>query len=180
MFAHILTFPLGRWIRRFVDSSKYTPLIISVHCISDTSSNPDADGWKEASNGYKYRLSENGLPYRTAVQRCSEYGSILVTRGMRDATLRSEIISMLGLHQRLQVWIGLDSLQERDRWVWLDGVLSTNENTLWSVGEPNNSADGNERCVQIRGEFDWEANDASCHRHYDFICEKCQSALKCM
>ena len=72
-------------------------------------------------------------------------------------------------------WIGVSDIQTEGRFVWVDGVASTNENTGWFIHQPSNGGPtGNEDCVHIN----WHAfphntaNDLECSQSAFALCEK--------
>ena len=50
-------------------------------------------------------------------------------------------------------WVGLDDFAADNTFVWVDGVLGSDANILWDVGEPNNYIGDNEDCGML-----WDTN----------------------
>ena len=68
-------------------------------------------------------------------------------------------------------WIGASDVETEERFVYLDGVRATQQNTGWSSGQPDG---GNEDCVHVHigGWLDNTANDRECWSREYALCEK--------
>ena len=69
-------------------------------------------------------------------------------------------------------WIGVNDIATEGTFVFLDGVIATQQNTGWDGGQPDNF--GEEDCVKVNlaGWPDNSANDESCAKHAYALCEK--------
>nr|XP_039265857.1 lectin-like [Styela clava] len=132
--------------------------------------NPSADefeGWYRASNGFYYKLFNDQVNYATAKSDCQKRGADLASAGVRDPTVRSEIMPLIKTGN-YHTWIGLRKFE--GKFIWADGVDSTEGNTDWYAEQPDNSG-GDEDCVHFWPVDIWELNDVSCTRDMKYICE---------
>nr|XP_039274307.1 collectin-11-like [Styela clava] len=125
------------------------------------------NGWYKSSNGLWYKRFKEQKNYSGAKTFCARYGGRLATVGMRNANVRNDVINKLVIPRGTRTWIGLDDLASHNIWLWIDGVVSTRQNTAWRKNEPNHS---HEHCGHI--DFDWTVVDNQCHLLMDILCEK--------
>ena len=86
------------------------------------------------------------------------------------------IAALLGdKRQDRDAWIGLSDIETEGQFVFVDGVSSTNENTGWAPGEPNDVGK-NEDCAHLHLSDPNHpintANDYPCSRNAFALCEK--------
>nr|XP_039252567.1 collectin-11-like [Styela clava] len=131
---------------------------------------PVADGWYRVhSYPYWYKLFKVSSDYQTARKYCELMGGRLAANGIRNPTIRSDLLDKFIRSSGTQIWIGLDDLEVQDNWKWSDGVLSTSSNTPWSEREPNGS---NERCACMHHTLQYQIADSSCNNKRFYLCEK--------
>nr|XP_039265879.1 hepatic lectin-like [Styela clava] len=129
----------------------------------------DLKTWNKSSNKYYYKLFGDPVNYATAKANCRKLGADLASVGVRNTTVRSEILQMVksgGKH----TWVGLDDIEHEGKYVWADGVDSTKDNTDWDGRQPDNYF--NEDCVEFNPYMNWKLNDATCSLSKYYICEK--------
>ncbi|XP_077973121.1 lectin-like isoform X2 [Styela clava] len=123
--------------------------------------------WYRASNGFYYKLFNDQVNYATAKSNCQKRGADLASAGVRDSTIRREIMPLIKAGND-STWIGLSKFE--GKFIWGDDVISTPINTDWHEGEPNNLG-GDEDCVHFWPENKWHLNDLACNRDMKYICE---------
>ncbi|VDI62869.1 Hypothetical predicted protein [Mytilus galloprovincialis] len=101
---------------------------------------------------------------------CNSLGSMLaeVTSGSEMTFLRTN-----AENYGRTFWLGGSDRASEGVWVWTtsgQGFTVTDWHTR-TTHEPNNQ-DGNENCLTIHKELDFEWNDDKCSNVYRFICEK--------
>nr|XP_039252581.1 collectin-11-like [Styela clava] len=129
-----------------------------------------ADGWHRVPNyPYWYKLVKVPSDYRTARKNCELMGGRLAATGIRNPTIRSDLLDTLIRRTGTSIWIGLDDLEEQDNWKWSDGVSSTSSNTPWYEGEPNGP---NERCACMYMPFQYKLMDTLGFLSRFYLCEK--------
>ena len=72
-----------------------------------------------------------------------------------------------------QTWVGMIDLQNEGTFVWIDGVQSTQENSNWGHGQPDN-AFTTEDCAEMHEPlvpYD-TLNDSTCSIRQRALCEK--------
>lgn len=96
-----------------------------------------------------------------AEERCIQWGGHLVS--IKDG---AENLFVSGIHSAF-VWIGLNDIQNENKYVWSDRSNSKFRN--WEGGQPDNG-DHNENCVEMDGYGFW--SDAFCFQARHFICKR--------
>lgn len=124
--------------------------------------------WLNASNGYWYKYLSSKMPWRSAKQGCEKIGAVLATIGARDVGILDFLAKELLSGYDAEAWIGLHDLEKEGDWVWLDGVVSTEANTRWEEGEPNNTG-GDEDCGIANSKGN--VNDLLCTESRYALCE---------
>ncbi|XP_077970586.1 lectin-like [Styela clava] len=157
----ILTCVDGLCIRKL----KNGRLISEGSC--ETTDTEEFKGWYRASNGFYYKLFNDLINYATAKSECQKRGADLASTGVRDPTVRREIMPLIKAGNDF-TWIGLGKFE--GKFIWGDDVISTPINTDWHEGEPSNSG-GDEDCVHFWPENKWYLNDVACNRDMKYICE---------
>lgn len=125
-------------------------------------------GWLKASNGRWYQHVKTPMTYQRGREVCRNSGGILASVGMRNATIISEVTSLMGIGSSTQdwTWIGLTDAAREGVWVWDDG--STEQVTSWLPGQPDN-AGSRENCGHIYGGLTF--NDNVCTENLKVLCE---------
>nr|XP_039274469.1 lectin-like [Styela clava] len=123
--------------------------------------------WYRASNGFYYKLFNDQVNYATAKSNCQKLGADLASAGVRDSTVRREILPLVKAGND-DTWIGLSKLE--GKFIWADGVDSTEDNTDWDADQPDNLG-GGEDCVQFWPVDKWQLNNISCNIDMKYICE---------
>ena len=115
-------------------------------------------------NGHFYRLVTSSAEWNPARTTCEDDGAYLVVIG--DQAENDHVRSLSG---NGNLWIGLSDQDDEDTFVWANGVELDEDNDFasWNNGEPNNQ--GEEDCVEMRGNGSW--NDSSCGDRREFVCE---------
>nr|XP_039252574.1 lectin-like [Styela clava] len=127
-------------------------------------------GWYRVhSYPYWYKLFEVSSDYQTARKNCERIGGRLAAKGIRNPTIRSDLLDTFIRRTGTSIWIGLDDLENQNNWKWSDGVSSTSSNTPWSGGEPNGP---NERCACMYNALQYELIDTFCYIKRFYLCEK--------
>nr|XP_039252631.1 collectin-11-like [Styela clava] len=131
---------------------------------------PVEDGWYRVhSYPYWYKLVNVSSDYQTARKYCEIMGGQLATNGIRNPTIRSDLLDKFIRSSGKSIWIGLDDLEKPDNWKWSDGISSTSSNTPWGEGEPNYS---HERCACMYIHLQYQIADLSCTYKQFYLCEK--------
>ena len=74
--------------------------------------------------------------------------------------------------QNTRLWIGLNDIENKGRWTWVDGRMAKDSEVFWLAGEPNN-AGNRQDCGEIGFRGDYVTNDDNCNRVNSYgICEK--------
>nr|XP_039262263.1 C-type lectin domain family 4 member F-like [Styela clava] len=123
-----------------------------------------ASGWIKASNNYLYKSFTDYVTYSTAKARCMEFGARLISSGVRTKN-----VVIPKLHRGSggsYMWIGLDDIRSEGTWVWSDGRTTTNYDSIWAHGEPNDVA---EDCGAISS---WGVHDYPCDNSIPYACER--------
>ncbi|XP_077970967.1 collectin-11-like [Styela clava] len=141
-----------------------------MNCTRRISNLEEMFTWIRASNNFFYKLFHEKVTYETARSNCKRMGANLASAGVRDSTIRSQLILLIKSGQS-KVWIGLDDLQREGNFIWADGVVSTKANTDWSTNQPDN-ARKEEDCVEFSFWMGWKLNDAGCRFLKKYLCEK--------
>nr|XP_039252784.1 collectin-11-like isoform X2 [Styela clava] len=129
-----------------------------------------ADGWYRVhSYPYWYKLANVSSDYQTARKNCELMGGRLAAKGIRNPTIRSDLLDKFIRRTGTPIWIGLDDIEEQDNWKWSDGVLSTTSNTPWGSTEPNNPT---ERCACMHDYWEYQIADLGCNYKQFYLCEK--------
>ena len=68
------------------------------------------------------------------------------------------------------LWMGGDDLLEEGDFVWSDGSHLPINDPVWSSGEPNNGANGDEHCLTIYP-IVYKLNDAFCSYRIFYVCQ---------
>ena len=68
------------------------------------------------------------------------------------------------------LWMGGDDLLNEGDFVWSDGSHLPINDPVWSDGEPNNGANGDEHCLTIYP-LVYKLNDAYCPNEIYFVCQ---------
>ncbi|KAL4228388.1 defense response to nematode [Mactra antiquata] len=126
------------------------------------------NGWLW-NNSTCYLFSNDQQPMAAASYMCKTYDSHLVEifSTNEDAYLKKVLTFYSHTY-----WIGLNSLQGVNHWMWLDSKKTLNETNYvnWLPGQPDNLSH-DEFCVQIIGSTgEWRS--VSCTRNSRYICEK--------
>nr|XP_039263134.1 C-type lectin domain family 4 member K-like [Styela clava] len=127
-------------------------------------------GWYLATNHRIYKLYKTNMTYFAAEKICQSENSLLVTSGIRDPVIRSELIKKVVQPGGYDTWIGVNDIKNEGHWVWLDNVTSNLNDTYWMEGRPNNY-NGNENCGHLWKTHNYKVNDANCKEFMYFICE---------
>nr|XP_039252624.1 collectin-11-like [Styela clava] len=131
---------------------------------------PLADGWHRVhSYPYWYKLVKVPSDYQTARKNCERMGGRLAANGIRNPTIRSDLLDTFIRRTETSIWIGLDDFEKQNYWKWSDGVSSTSSNTPWSEGEPNGPA---ERCACMYKPLQYKLIDIHCSYQTFYLCEK--------
>nr|XP_039259019.1 C-type lectin lectoxin-Thr1-like [Styela clava] len=125
--------------------------------------------WYQARNYYYYKLFHNNATYAEAKTNCKRLGGQLASEGYRDADVRREILPLVKSGGS-STWIGLNDIQEENTFIWEDGVTATAGSIPWHEDQPN-SYDGNQDCVEMGPNWDWELNDEDCSVKFKYLCE---------
>nr|XP_039252571.1 collectin-11-like [Styela clava] len=153
--------------------SRYDELAHKVQILEEEKARelqPLADGWyRVPSYPYWYKLVKVASDYQTARKNCERMGGRLATTGIRNPTIRSDLVGNFNRKTETSIWIGLDDLKKQNNWKWSDGVSSTSSNTPWSEGEPNRR---DERCACMREPLQYKLIDALCSTNKLYLCEK--------
>jgi len=69
-------------------------------------------------------------------------------------------------------YIGINDIDNEGTFIWIDGVLATEENANWGHDQPDNQ--GSEDCVEFNPYFDLSEtlNDVPCSSRLGALCEK--------
>ncbi|MFC1655032.1 C-type lectin domain-containing protein, partial [Myxococcota bacterium] len=111
---------------------------------------------------HTYHYCPDQVGWGTAVFRCAQYGSYLVT--MQDST---ENTFVHGLQGSDNIWIGANDILEEGFFEWVSGEAWTFQ--TWNTGQPDNS--NNEDCAEmINVSGRWQ--DTDCESTKAFVCEK--------
>nr|XP_039258107.1 lectin-like [Styela clava] len=140
---------------------------------------PGRDDWHHFSTG-SYKLFPTEVNYEAAKNSCRNANARLVTEGIRNKVTRKSIMDEMilpafnanKLGEGYGVWIGLDDLEVINKWKWIDGIASTNDNTAWAPSEPNNAS---ERCGMLHKLLKWLINDEYCLVANAYVCEIAKS-----
>ncbi|XP_077974501.1 collectin-11-like [Styela clava] len=131
---------------------------------------PLADGWyRVPSYPYWYKLVKVPSDYRTARKNCERMGGRLAATGIRNPTIRSDLLDKFIRRTETPIWIGLDDLGKRDNWKWSDRVSSTSSNTPWGKDEPDGP---DQRCACMHNYLEYQIADVLCIYKYFYLCEK--------
>ncbi|XP_039258107.2 C-type lectin domain family 4 member A-like [Styela clava] len=147
--------------------------------LQPTTESPGRDDWHHFSTG-SYKLFPTEVNYEAAKNGCRNANARLVTEGIRNKVTRKSIMDEMilpafnanKLGEGYGVWIGLDDLEVINKWKWIDGIASTNDNTAWAPSEPNN---GSERCGMLHKLLKWLINDEYCLVANAYVCEIAKS-----
>nr|XP_039266988.1 C-type lectin-like [Styela clava] len=129
-------------------------------------------GWYRASNNLFYKWFSEEVHYQTARNRCEQLGARLISTGIRDSKVRSEIHSKICIPDT-RMWIGLDHI-ERENWVWSDGTIVNDirRSVPWRNGEPNNEGRFEFCGEYLCGKLYNGVNDQWCFSEFAYVCEK--------
>ncbi|XP_056147018.1 macrophage mannose receptor 1 [Lampris incognitus] len=125
-------------------------------------------GWRKNNNICYYYNDTDIVDFHTALKRCYEEKSILVS--ILNKEEQAYVNSMVGTGKIDAAWIGMRMVGlTGGEYIWVD--FSPVTYTHWGPGEPNN-ANGEEQCVQMnRHQGGW--NDANCGRAgAGYVCKK--------
>nr|XP_039252632.1 hepatic lectin-like isoform X1 [Styela clava] len=153
--------------------SRYDELAHKVQILEEKKARelqPVADGWYRVhSYPYWYKLLQVSSDYQTARQNCELMGGRLAANGIRNPTIRSDLLDKFIRRTETPSWIGLDDLEKQDNWKWSDGVSSTSSNTPWSEGEPDGQ---DQRCGCMWHDYQYKVVDLNCSFQTSYLCEK--------
>ncbi|XP_077972954.1 lectin-like [Styela clava] len=126
-------------------------------------------GWFRASNNLIYKRFTDSVNYATAKTQCKVLGARLVSTGIRNNQVKSEIFSKDYL-TGANAWIGLDDISNEGTWIWSDGV-NESPSGLWESSQPDGGRI--ENCV-VNKLFASKLglHDYSCSDTHRFVCEK--------
>nr|XP_039251073.1 neurocan core protein-like [Styela clava] len=130
-----------------------------MNCTRRISNLEEMFTWNRASNNFFYKLFHDKVTYETARSNCKRMGANLASAGVRDSTVRSQLISLIKSGES-DVWIGLDDLQREGNFIWADGVVSTKANSDWSTNQPDNARNV-EDCVYQMHQYCMNRQDFS-------------------
>nr|XP_039257333.1 hepatic lectin-like [Styela clava] len=125
-------------------------------------------GWFRASNNLIYKRFTDSVNYATAKAQCEGMGARLVSTGIRNNKVKSEIFPKHYLTGAF-AWIGLDDISKEGSWVWSDGV-NISPSKIWAPGEPTGGL--NEDCahmILLNSKLD--VYDGGCTGPHRFVCE---------
>ncbi|XP_077974889.1 uncharacterized protein LOC120329837 [Styela clava] len=152
--------------------SRYDELARKVQILGEKARElqPLADGWyRVPSYPYWYKLFRVSSSYQTARKNCELMGGRLAANGIRNPTIRSDLLDTFIRRTGTSIWIGLDDLEKQDNWKWSDGVSSTSSNTPWGEGEPNGPT---ETCGCMWSTLQYRLADIRCNYQTFYLCEK--------
>lgn len=69
------------------------------------------------------------------------------------------------------LWIGLDDLAQEGRWMYIDGVLSDENNTKWKPNQPDNYGRGEDCAHILNHDLNFRLNDMKCTNNNKVLCE---------
>ncbi|VDI17186.1 Hypothetical predicted protein [Mytilus galloprovincialis] len=126
-------------------------------------------GWKMHEDKCYYFSSSNEQ-WRGTKSACQNLNSMLA-----EPKQMSDINFLKSNTKKFQktFWLGGSDRAYEGVWVWTTSgqrFTVTDWHTR-TIHEPNNQ-DGNEHCLNIHKELNFEWNDDKCSNHYRFICEK--------
>nr|XP_039265836.1 CD209 antigen-like protein E [Styela clava] len=156
------------------ETTATSPQMWTTHAeiTTEKSTLDDIKTWNKSSNNYYYKLFCNPVNYTTAKAKCKELGADLASVGLRNATVRSEILKIVKSGGKdMPTWVGLDDIKQEGKFVWADDIISTRENTDWNAKQPDNYGRG-EDCGEFNFNQNWKLNDAPCSELQYYICEK--------
>ncbi|VDI71170.1 versican core protein [Mytilus galloprovincialis] len=127
-------------------------------------------GWKMNENSCYFFSSIESANWNYAKSYCQRRSSMLA-----EVTTTSEMTFLWTNAKKhgKTFWLGGSDLAIEGVWVWTtsgQGFTVTDWHTR-TIRESNNQ-DGNENCLTIHKELDFEWNDDKCSNDYRFICEK--------
>lgn len=109
-----------------------------------------------------------GHNWNDARASCLAYEGDLLSVGHKLEMDFINEISARFAYQRQHLWIGLNDLEEENKFVWSDGTpFNSSVYNNWGPGEPNNHLE--EHCVEL---FRHLWNDNTCTKKFGHICEK--------
>lgn len=122
--------------------------------------------------------AHRGQTWNDARDSCrADEGDLLSVGNKLEMDFINEISARFVYH-RQHLWIGLNDLNEENKFVWSDGTpFNPSVYNNWGPGEPNNFL--GEHCVEL---FNKVWNDNICTKEFGYICEKPRGKkfIKCM
>ncbi|KAK3576618.1 hypothetical protein CHS0354_023136, partial [Potamilus streckersoni] len=99
---------------------------------------------------------------------CQVIGGDLAS--ITDGDLQTTIAEFVSKTPGGRYWVdGSDMLKSRIfKWMKYNGKSVHFNYTNWNSGEPSNA---NEKCVEVRNEYNGRWNDEDCHDRIGFICQ---------
>ncbi|XP_077973640.1 lectin-like [Styela clava] len=125
-------------------------------------------GWFRASNNLIYKRFTDSVNYATAKAQCEGMGARLVSTGIRNNKVKSEIFTKHYL-TGAYAWIGLNDISNEGIWVWSD-VVNVSPSKIWAPAEPTGGL--NEDCahmILLNSKLD--VYDGGCTGPHRFVCE---------
>ena len=119
-----------------------------------------------------------GYNWNDARDSCLAYEGDLLSVGNKPEMDFINEISARFVYHRQHLWIGLNDLDEENKFVWSDGTpFNPSVYNNWGEGEPNNRVE--EHCVEL---FRFVWNDNKCTKKFGHICEKPKGKklIKCL
>nr|XP_039249897.1 C-type mannose receptor 2-like [Styela clava] len=123
--------------------------------------------WFQARNYYYYKLFDENATQAEAKATCKLHGGLLASAGIRDESVRRELVFNLLRTGNSDTWIGLNDIGEENKFIWEDGMPT--RGILWYYRQPDN--DGDQDCVEMGPGYNWRLNDEDCNEKNKYLCE---------
>lgn len=125
--------------------------------------------WFQASNKLWYKLFRTRLSYKQAKEDCEALDTNLASSGLRNSTVREELLSNVIDKDVPWFWIGLDSWRSENEWTWSDDEVLNKTNSVWE--DETSSAEPNlQRCGLFFSRRE-SMRRRHCTRLFPYLCE---------
>ncbi|KAK3105432.1 hypothetical protein FSP39_025136 [Pinctada imbricata] len=126
------------------------------------------DQYLKVFGGKCYRYRNDELNWPQAKSQCSTEGGHLAE--IPDWETHNDLEYNADGLRGDRVWIGLNDINKRGRWIWDNG--NSMSYTNWDSGQPDTCSSCEEKCVLMRIDRSGKWHDYGCYTtHNPFICE---------